>query len=107
MSAVWLLGAAAEPAVSHLAWWRFALLGLLFAALLGIWFFLNRSRFSLGNLRSFGAPGRGKIEVKDQRWLSSRIAVALVEVDGQRFLLAHGPDAVAWQPLPPSSPSAS
>ncbi|SDU24905.1 Flagellar biosynthesis protein, FliO [Verrucomicrobium sp. GAS474] len=126
MSVAWFLGAAAEQATSAsaslpsssafasvgsaavtppLAWWRLAALIVLFAVLLGIWFYLNRSRFNLRSLGSLGSTvgGGRKIEVKEQRWLTSRTSVALVEVDGQRFLLAHGPDTASWQPLQPSS----
>jgi len=121
MSAAWFLGAAEQLSLSlssgsgsaavtpPLAWWRLGLLGLLFAALLGIWFYLNRSRLNLRGLGSLGTPAGRKIEVKEQRWLNSRTAVALIEVDGQRFLLAYGPDTASWQSLqslqsPPSTP---
>ncbi len=122
MSVAWFLGAVADqaqqlaqpqpataPLTPPLAWWRLAAMGLLFACLLGIWFYLNRSRFSLGSLRSLGSPAAAgrKIEVRDQRWVSSKVAVVLVEVDGQRFLLAHGPDTASWQSLQALPPSPS
>jgi len=92
-------------AVPPLAWWRLALLLVLFAGLIGLWAYLNRSRFSLRALAGgANAPGR-KIEVRDQRWLTSRTAIALVEVDGQKFLLAYGPDTATWQPLQPLQPA--
>ncbi len=107
-------GATASPAVSSLSssalataasvpalpLWRIALLVLIFAALLGVWFWVNRGRI---NLRTLLQPGTQRISIQEQRWVNGRTRICLVEVEGERFLLVQGQGSAAWQPLQPKA----
>ncbi len=79
-----------------LPWWRWLLLLLLFATLVGAWYGLNRDKL---NPRNWLAPSTSLIRVLERRWLGSKSYISLVEVNGQRFLLAQTPQGVAWQKI--------
>ena len=106
MSTAWFLGVAADQAAApilpggvagvSLPWWRVAVLGLIFVVLLGIWLWVNRERV---NLRGLLQPSTHQIVFHEQRYVNPRTVVCLVEVEGERFLLAQSQGSLAWQPL--------
>ena len=106
MSTAWFLGVAADQAATpvlsggvgsvSLPWWRVAILAAIFIGLLGVWFWVNRERV---NFRGLLQPATHKIVFEEQRYMNPRTVVCLVEVGGERFLLAQSQGALAWQPL--------
>ncbi len=107
MNTAWFLGLAADqaapPATLSLPWWRVGVLFLIFAVLLGVWWWVNRNRL---NFRSFLQQAEQKIVLREQRWINPRTVICLVEVGGESFLLAQSQGAVAWQPLGKGSAAA-
>ena len=94
-------GGAAAPAYA-LSGWRIAILFLIFAALLGLSWKLNRGQGGLGlgfGFRRLLQPGAAKILIHERKWIDSRTSVSLVEAEGERFLLAQSHGTIAWQPL--------
>jgi flagellar biogenesis protein FliO len=102
MKTGWLVCFAASPPLTTgteaagVEWWRLAFLGLIFIGLFVLWWWVNRGRI---NFRGLLNPKEPKIKVEDQRWLNSRSSVVLVQVEGERFLLAQSQHGVAWQKL--------
>jgi flagellar biogenesis protein FliO len=102
MKTGWLGCFAASPPstvgmeVAGVEWWRLLFFALIFVGLFILWWWVNRGRISFKNILK---PSEPKIKVEDQRWLNSRSSVVLVQVEGERFLLAQSQHGVAWQKL--------
>jgi hypothetical protein len=84
--------------MESIAWWRWAVLLVLFAGLFGVWFW---ARHKAGGPLLFGGLAKGppRVRLVERRYVDARTWVALVEADGRSFLLAQGPAGGAWQPL--------
>ena len=81
---------------------RWILLVLLFAGLLGTWFWSRRQATRNGPLGSH--PG-SSFKVLQKRWVDQRTGVCLVEAEDQTFLLAYTVGgSVSWQPLEKPAP---
>ncbi len=114
----WLLALAADqaaapslPGMGHLApaapsWWRIAAMLVVLGLLLLVWWKVNRGQVGLGKLGldRFLKPEARRLVLGEQRWLNGRTVVCVVEVGGERFLLAQTQGALAWQPLSPAAP---
>ena len=75
-------------------WWRWVLMAALFAALFGMWWWVNRDKFSLKKLME---PPVSRIKVVERQWVSHQLTLFLIELDGERFLLARTPGSLSWQ----------
>ncbi len=125
MTTAWLLALAADqaaaaspaspaslPPVGQLAgagpsWWRIAALLVVLGLLLFIWWKVNRGRFGTAlGLDRLLKPAGQRLVLGEQRWLNGRTVVCVVEIDGERFLLAQTQGALAWQPLKAAVPKA-
>jgi hypothetical protein len=73
---------------------RWVILGLLFAGLIGFWFWSRRH----ANVRT--RTGGGLLKISQKKWLDKGTGVCLVEIEDERFLLAYtAGGGVTWQPL--------
>ncbi|MDE1171508.1 MAG: hypothetical protein PW734_09925 [Verrucomicrobium sp.] len=102
MHPAWFLALAeAQQPAPPLPWWRLVVLVVIFAALLAVWAAVNRRHWTRDNLRRWLSlnPEASQIVVREQRWLNSKTHLCLVEVSGERFLVAQTQGAVSWQPL--------
>jgi hypothetical protein len=83
-------------------WWRWFILIAIFGSLLGLWWWVNREKLTWKKLTT---PPQYKIKVLERQWVSNHLTLFLVEVDGNRYLLARTNGSLSWQPLdsPPSS----
>jgi flagellar biogenesis protein FliO len=84
------------------SWWRIAAMVAILLLLLFVWWKVNRGRLGLDRLLK---PGTQRLVLGEQRWVNGRTVVCIVEVDGERFLLAQTTGAVAWQPLAKGTPA--
>jgi hypothetical protein len=76
---------------------RWILLGLVFAGLLGLWFWSRRKASRQGLLGGTIGPS---FKVLQKRWVDQRTGVCLVEAEEQTFLLAYTVGGgVSWQAL--------
>jgi hypothetical protein len=76
---------------------RWVILFLLFAGLIGLWFWSRRQAAAPGPLG--GAPG-SSFKVLQKRWIDQRTGVCLVEAEEKIFLLAYTVGGgVSWQAL--------
>jgi len=75
---------------------RWVTLVLLFAGLLAAWYWSKRQAKLAGPAK----PGGAGFKVAQKRWLDQKTGVALVEAEGQSFLLAYTVGGgVSWQPV--------
>lgn len=77
--------------------WRWGVLAVMMGGLLGVWLWANRGKG--GTWKRFLTSPRSSIKVCDRRWIGAKTSVALIEVEGERFLLAQTPSAVSWQKM--------
>jgi flagellar biogenesis protein FliO len=84
-------------------WWRWVLLMVLFVGLFGAWWWVNRGKI---NLQKLMTPPEQNIKILERQWVSHGVSVFLVEVKGERFLLARTQGNVSWQKLESKSKSA-
>ncbi len=84
-----------------MTWWRWLLLALFFGALGGVALWARRGA---GRFEDILRRSSSRLLVRETRWLANRASVALIEVDGQTYLLAQSPGGVAWQKVEPSRP---
>jgi flagellar biogenesis protein FliO len=76
---------------------RWILLGLVFAALIGVWLWSRRRASRQGLL---GANLGTSFKILQKRWVDQRTGVCLVEAEEQTFLLAYTVSGgVSWQAL--------
>ncbi|MFZ5806707.1 MAG: flagellar biosynthetic protein FliO [Verrucomicrobiota bacterium] len=83
-------------------WWRWVLLIVLFAGLFGAWWWVNRGKI---NFQKLMTPPEPQIKIIERQWVSHGVAIFLVEVKGERFLLARTQGNVSWQKLESQSKS--
>jgi hypothetical protein len=77
---------------------RLVILGLFFVGLVGLWFWSKRQ----AKLRGSAKAATAGFKVSQKRWLDQKTGVALVEAEGQNFLLAYTVGGgVSWQPVAP------
>ena len=76
---------------------RWVILVLLFAGLLGAWYWSKRqARLNGGTARTNG----GSFRITQKRWLDQKTGVCFVESEGHTFLLAYTVGGgVSWQPV--------
>lgn len=78
---------------------RWALLGLLFAGLFGVWFWSRRHGVGR-TLR--GLVTEKSFQIVQKRWLDQRTGICLVEMEEKSYLLAYTVGGgVSWQPVEP------
>jgi len=76
---------------------RWIILGLLFAGLVGLWFWSRRQAANRGPL---GATLGASFRILQKRWIDQRTGICLVEAEDQVFLLAYtAGGGVSWQQL--------
>jgi hypothetical protein len=81
---------------------RLIILGVLFVGLLGLWYWSRRQ----AKLRGTAKSAMAGFKVSQKRWLDQKTGVALVEAEGQNFLLAYTVGGgVSWQPVAARSAS--
>jgi flagellar protein FliO/FliZ len=90
------LGAAASLGGLHAAGMARALLGLAAVAGFGVWYLRAR--------RVSGPYEAPRLEVVSRTGLAGRTGIALVEVDGQSFLVVHGDGFAQIRPTTRSAP---
>ena len=102
-------GPVGQLAAAGPSWWRIVALLVVLGLLLFVWWKVNRGRFgtNLGlGLDRLLKPAGQRLVLGEQRWLNGRTVVCVVEIDGERFLLAQTQGALAWQPLPKAGAAA-
>lgn len=77
-------------------WWRILVIIVVLGALAALWLWINRDTLSWEKVVN---PPARRIKILERHWLASQVALFLVEVDGQAFLLARTQGGLAWQPL--------
>jgi hypothetical protein len=79
---------------TNLEWWRVVLILVLLGGLVAAWLWLNRSRLSWNKLVK---PLPQRIKLLDRNWLNSKTVIYLLEIDGQKYLLASSGGAITFQ----------
>jgi hypothetical protein len=75
---------------------RLVILGVFFVALIGAWIWSKR----LAARKRAARTATAGFQVSQKRWLDQKTGVALIESEGQAFLLAYTVGGgVSWQPV--------
>lgn len=63
----------------------------------GVWFWVNRGKWELSKILK---RSESRLALKENRWINQKTGVGLLEVDGERFMLAYTVGGgLAWQRL--------
>lgn len=81
---------------TQIEWWRWVLLILLFGGLFGVWLWVNRGRL---NWKAMAKPYEPQIKILERNWVTHQLSIFLVDVKGEKFLLARTPGNLSWQKL--------
>ncbi len=81
---------------TQIEWWRWILLIILFGVLFGVWWWVNRGKL---NWKTLVKAPQSQIKVLERLWVSHQLALFLVEVGKEKFLLARTPGSLSWQKL--------
>jgi flagellar biogenesis protein FliO len=76
---------------------RWAILGILFVGLFGLWLWSRRQ--AARNQGPLGSHPGSSFKVLQKRWIDQRTGICLVEAEDQTFLLAYSAGGVSWQVL--------
>ncbi|MEM9444122.1 MAG: flagellar biosynthetic protein FliO [Verrucomicrobiota bacterium] len=76
--------------------WRLIALIFFMGGLVALWCWSNKGKIKVNGMISGKSS---KINVIERRWIGSKESLILVEVEGEKYLLATGQGGSSWQKL--------